>query len=51
MPAKYSGNFLWGKERYIFEKAIADIDNWKKLKGGQITENEISLLKQLYHQQ
>lgn len=51
VPEKFTGNFLWGKEPYIFEKAIQDIDNWKKLKGERISENEISLLKQLYHQQ
>ncbi len=49
-PPKLVNNFTWGKERYIFEKAIQDIDNWKKFKGKNITENEISILKNLYKQ-
>lgn len=51
MLPKFTGNFLWGKERYIFEKAIKDIDNWKKFKGSRVTEYEIASLKKLYHHQ
>ncbi len=47
-PPKFIDNFTWGNERYIFEKAIADISNWKKLKGEEITEEEIQSLKNIY---
>jgi UDP-N-acetylglucosamine diphosphorylase/glucosamine-1-phosphate N-acetyltransferase len=45
---KFIDNFTWGNEKYIFEKAIADISNWKKLKGQEITETEIQSLKKIY---
>lgn len=48
VPSKYVHDFSWGNERYIFEKAISDIDNWKKLKGHNISQNEINLLEKLY---
>jgi UDP-N-acetylglucosamine diphosphorylase / glucose-1-phosphate thymidylyltransferase / UDP-N-acetylgalactosamine diphosphorylase / glucosamine-1-phosphate N-acetyltransferase / galactosamine-1-phosphate N-acetyltransferase len=47
-PKKFIDNFSWGNEKYIFEKAIADISNWKKLKGQEITEEEIKSLKNIY---
>jgi len=47
-PEKYIANFSWGDERYKLEKAIRDIDNWKKMKGLAITEKETTLLEQLY---
>lgn len=45
---KFIDSFTWGKEKYIFEKAIADINNWKKLKGMEISETEIQSLKNIY---
>jgi UDP-N-acetylglucosamine diphosphorylase/glucosamine-1-phosphate N-acetyltransferase len=45
---KFIDNFTWGNEKYIFEKAIGDIGNWKKLKGHEMTETEIKLLKKIY---
>ncbi|MGN6194926.1 MAG: putative sugar nucleotidyl transferase [Ginsengibacter sp.] len=45
---KFIDNFTWGNEKYIFEKAIGDIGNWKKLKGHEMTETEINLLKKIY---
>ncbi|RYF80657.1 MAG: hypothetical protein EOO03_17220 [Chitinophagaceae bacterium] len=48
-PEKFVNNFSWGNERYIFEKAINDIANWKKMKGQEITEQEIEMLRNLYH--
>jgi UDP-N-acetylglucosamine diphosphorylase / glucose-1-phosphate thymidylyltransferase / UDP-N-acetylgalactosamine diphosphorylase / glucosamine-1-phosphate N-acetyltransferase / galactosamine-1-phosphate N-acetyltransferase len=45
---KFIDNFTWGNEKYIFEKAIEDISNWKKLKGHEITETEIESLKKIY---
>lgn len=47
-PAKLINNFSWGRERYIFEKVISDISNWKKMKGQELTENEIEMLRLLY---
>ena len=49
-PPKLVNNFTWGTKRYDFEKAIQDIDNWKKFKGKNITANEIEILKNLYNQ-
>ena len=28
-PFKFIEDFTWGQEKYIFEKAISDINNWK----------------------
>jgi UDP-N-acetylglucosamine diphosphorylase/glucosamine-1-phosphate N-acetyltransferase len=47
-PLKFIEDFTWGNERYIFDKAISDINNWKKLKGLKITEEEIKSLKNIY---
>ena len=47
-PSKFIEDFTWGNEKYIFEKAISDINNWKKLKGLNITEEEIKSLKNIY---
>ncbi|MDQ2720752.1 MAG: glucose-1-phosphate thymidylyltransferase [Bacteroidota bacterium] len=47
-PPKFIDNFTWGNEKYIFEKAILDINNWKKLKELEITEEEIQSLKNIY---
>ena len=47
-PAKFINNFSWGGERYIFEKAIVDIANWKKMKGEEVSEAETELLRGLY---
>ena len=46
---KFIDDFSWGNEKYIFEKAITDINNWKKLKGHEITSEEIESLKKIYH--
>lgn len=48
IPPKFIENFSWGDKKYIFEKAITDINNWKKLKGKEITEIEIQSLKRIY---
>lgn len=49
-PGKFTDNFSWSNEKYILDKAITDIDNWKMLKGLQVTEEEIISLKKLYNQ-
>jgi UDP-N-acetylglucosamine diphosphorylase/glucosamine-1-phosphate N-acetyltransferase len=48
IPPKFVDNFTWGNEKYILERAITDIDNWKKLKGLSITEEEIDSLKKIF---
>ncbi|MBI5857071.1 MAG: glucose-1-phosphate thymidylyltransferase [Sphingobacteriales bacterium] len=51
LTPKYIPSFSWGSEgvnRYEFEKAILDIDDWKKLKGESITDNEKSILKYIF---
>ena len=51
LTPKHIPNFSWGSEgvkRYEFEKAIADIAEWKKLKGQDVTEEEKSILKYVY---
>jgi UDP-N-acetylglucosamine diphosphorylase / glucose-1-phosphate thymidylyltransferase / UDP-N-acetylgalactosamine diphosphorylase / glucosamine-1-phosphate N-acetyltransferase / galactosamine-1-phosphate N-acetyltransferase len=48
MPEKFSDNFTWGNEKYIFEKAIEDIDNWMKFKNQSINNKTIEKLKSLY---
>ncbi len=47
-PPKHVEDFTWGSESYIFEKALRDIANWKKLKGHDISQDEIESLKKLY---
>ena len=47
-PDKYVDHFSWGGERYIFEKALKDIDNWKKMKNQSLTDSEIHTLKQIF---
>jgi len=49
-PPKFISDFTWGKERYTFAKILEDINNWKQLKNQSITENEVNILKKLYHQ-
>jgi UDP-N-acetylglucosamine diphosphorylase/glucosamine-1-phosphate N-acetyltransferase len=47
-PSKYIENFSWGNERYIFEKVLKDIENWKKMKMQTITAKETEILYELY---
>lgn len=47
----YIPNFSWGSEgvtRYAFEKALQDIEGWKKLKAQTVTDNEKSILKYIF---
>jgi len=42
-------NFTWGiLPGYQYDKAISDLNNWKKLKGFTVTEAEKLVLKHLY---
>ncbi len=50
LPTLFS-HFSWGSKhfsKYVFEKAVADISNWKKLKGKTISTEEISVLKSIF---
>ena len=46
--AKFTENFTWGNEKYIFEKALRDIENWMAFKNIALTEDIKRKLKQLY---
>lgn len=51
LTPKYIPSFSWGSEgiqRYQFEKALADINNWKQLKGQSLTETERTILKHIF---
>ena len=51
LTPKYIPSFSWGSDglrRYELEKALADIDSWKKLKGESITENEKTILTYIF---
>jgi UDP-N-acetylglucosamine diphosphorylase/glucosamine-1-phosphate N-acetyltransferase len=51
LTPKYIPCFSWGSdglERYDFEKAIANIKNWKALKKEDLTEREKIILKHIF---
>ena len=51
LTPKYIPSFSWGSDgvsRYAFEKALQDIEGWKKLKSQTITDNEKSILKYIF---
>ncbi len=51
LSPKLIPNFSWGADgitRYKLNKALVDIDNWKKLKGSAITEREKQILTDIY---
>jgi UDP-N-acetylglucosamine diphosphorylase/glucosamine-1-phosphate N-acetyltransferase len=51
LTPKYLASFSWGNDgidRYQFDRAIADIENWKKLKGKKLSKNEKSILKYIF---
>jgi UDP-N-acetylglucosamine diphosphorylase / glucose-1-phosphate thymidylyltransferase / UDP-N-acetylgalactosamine diphosphorylase / glucosamine-1-phosphate N-acetyltransferase / galactosamine-1-phosphate N-acetyltransferase len=52
LTPKYIPCFSWGSEgveRYQFEKALSDIQNWKQLKQQSLTENEKTILKHIFN--
>ncbi|MEO6550773.1 MAG: putative sugar nucleotidyl transferase [Ferruginibacter sp.] len=49
-PPKKIPDFTWGTGKYIFEKALHDISNWKELKAKSLTNDEENTLHQLYNQ-
>jgi UDP-N-acetylglucosamine diphosphorylase / glucose-1-phosphate thymidylyltransferase / UDP-N-acetylgalactosamine diphosphorylase / glucosamine-1-phosphate N-acetyltransferase / galactosamine-1-phosphate N-acetyltransferase len=51
LTPKYIPSFAWGSDgvnRYDFEKALLDIEDWKKLKGRSLDENEKKILKHIF---
>jgi hypothetical protein len=51
LTPKYIPSFSWGSdgvERYQFEKALSDIENWKQLKHQSLSENEKTILKHIF---
>ncbi len=50
LTPKYIPSFSWGclGEKYELPKAFADIQNWKKMKGELLTNEEKEYLKNLY---
>lgn len=51
LTPKFIPSFTWGTPssgRYEFDKALADINNWKKLKKASLTEPEKTLLKLIF---
>lgn len=51
LTPKYLSSFSWGNDgidRYAFDKAVTDIQNWKKLKGKKLSQNEKSILKYIF---
>ena len=48
---KHLPDFTWGfTQRYIFDKAIEHIANWKKLKDHDLTLSDMQILEHLYKQ-
>jgi UDP-N-acetylglucosamine diphosphorylase/glucosamine-1-phosphate N-acetyltransferase len=50
----YLSSFSWGydpEERYDFDKAIRDINKWKKLKERALSPREINILKSIFDRQ
>ncbi len=50
-PPVFIPDFTWGNEKYNIDKAIQDIDNWKKLKGYKISQEETNKLSELHQSQ
>lgn len=51
LTPKYIPGFAWGSEgveRYRFDKALQDVENWKSLKGQSVTDDEKTVLKHVY---
>jgi UDP-N-acetylglucosamine diphosphorylase / glucose-1-phosphate thymidylyltransferase / UDP-N-acetylgalactosamine diphosphorylase / glucosamine-1-phosphate N-acetyltransferase / galactosamine-1-phosphate N-acetyltransferase len=45
---KYIPDFTWLNGTYLFDKAIRDINNWKKLKKQSLSEKEIQQLRHIF---
>ena len=49
-PPTFIESFSWGNKKYELEKALEHIENWKKLKGHILSEEEKKILSDIYHQ-
>jgi hypothetical protein len=49
-PPTFIESFSWGNKKYELEKALKHIENWKKLKGHILSEEEKKILSDIYHQ-
>jgi len=47
-PPTFVENFSWGNKKYQLEKALQHIDNWKKLKGHILSEEEKNILSAIH---
>jgi UDP-N-acetylglucosamine diphosphorylase/glucosamine-1-phosphate N-acetyltransferase len=46
---KIIDDFSWGtSEEYEFDKAVRDIDNWKRMKHQQVSDMEVEVLKHIF---
>lgn len=51
LTPRYLPDFTWGfTQRYIFEKVIEHIANWKKLKHRNLEPADVQILEHLYKQ-
>ncbi len=50
-PPTLMRSFRWGKEKYELDKALHHIQNWKRMKGQELTQSEIDLLTQIHQQE
>lgn len=51
LTPKHLPDFSWGEDeacKYNLQKAFLDIDNWKKMKGQQLSQVEKNILEHLY---
>ncbi len=48
LTPKYIRDFTWLNGTYLFDKAIRDINNWKKLKKQSLSEKEIQQLRHIF---
>ena len=46
---KYFDNFSWGNEYYRLAEALTHIAHWKKMKGQQLTNEEQTVLENIYN--
>lgn len=48
VPPKLIDNFTWGREKYVWDKVIPDIQNWKTLREKKISSQKMERIKNLY---